>query len=85
MKKSDYWKYCLTIVSLVLVSIQTQAQNGWEQKQDMPTLRGASCAVVINNKIYVLGGMNSSFVNYAVNEVYDPSTDTWDTTKQPLH
>jgi N-acetylneuraminic acid mutarotase len=85
-KKLKYWKYCLTIVSLVLVCFDVRAQNGtWTRKADMPTLRGASCAVVINNKIYVLGGMDSSFVNNAVNEVYDPLRDTWDTTKQPMH
>jgi N-acetylneuraminic acid mutarotase len=57
----------------------------WEQKTSMPTGRwGAACAVV-NEHIYVIGGgLDFSFDNSYANdsntvEVYDPSSDTWDT------
>jgi N-acetylneuraminic acid mutarotase len=82
-KKSEYLKYCLIIVSLVLVSIQTQAQNGWTHKSNQPTHSAAASASVIDNKIYVIGGCDGApnFNDLNVNEVYDPLSNTWDTTK----
>ncbi|MDH3269047.1 MAG: T9SS type A sorting domain-containing protein [Ignavibacteria bacterium] len=79
MKKLEYWKYWLTIVSLVLVSIQIQAQNGWTHITDLPTPRVGASASVINNKIYVIGGCTAGLIDVANNEVYDPSTGSWDT------
>jgi len=80
-KKLEYWKYCLTIISLALVSVQINAQNGWTMKSQIPTPRGGLCACVVDNKIYVIGGITGSpgFSDLAVNEMYDPLTDTWDT------
>jgi len=85
-KKLEYWKYCLIIVSLVLVSIQIQAQNGWTHITDLPTTRVAAAVEVINGKIYIIGGNNGApnFSNLAVNEAYDPSKKTWDTTLAPM-
>ena len=86
-KKLEYWKYCLTIISLVLVSIQIQAQNGWWiNVTTLPTGRGATSASVIDDKIYVIGGNTGApgWIEKAENEVYDPLTDTWDTTKSDM-
>ncbi len=79
MRKLEYWKYCLIIVSLVLVSIQIQAQNGWTLKTTIPTLRVGASAEIINGKIYVMGGVTTNFLLSAVNEMYDPLRITWDT------
>jgi N-acetylneuraminic acid mutarotase len=78
MRKLEYWKYCLITVSLVLVSIQIQAQNIWTQKQNMITARLNATASVVNDKIYVIGGSTLSNWNVSNNEVYDPSTDNWE-------
>ena len=76
MKKLKYWKYYLIIVSIVLVSVQIQAQNGWIQKADIPN--GGGSASVVNDKIYVVGGTTAgSLIDQAYNLVYDPSTNTW--------
>jgi len=48
----------------------------------MPTLRSYICAGVVDNKIYVFGGANSSGVLNTV-EMYDPTSDTW-TAKTPM-
>src|SRR3989304_343045 len=69
-------KFCLIIISLALVSIHIQAQNGWTQKANIPTPRPGATAGVINDKIFLIGGWPNS--NTAVNEVYDPSTNTWE-------
>jgi N-acetylneuraminic acid mutarotase len=60
----------------------------WENKNPMPTARGWLQANVINGKIYLIGGYvpdNSAFgfSISALNEVYDPATDSW-TTKSPI-
>jgi N-acetylneuraminic acid mutarotase len=73
-------KFCLIIISLVLVSIHVQAQSGaWTRKTDMPTGRGLISASVVSDKIYVIGGMGAPplFEPLAANEVYDPKTNTW--------
>ena len=79
--KNLNWKYFLILVSLVLLSIHIQAQNGWTKKTNIPTPTIASCAAVVNDKIYVLGG--GVFSDYNDNQVYDPSTDSWEK-KQPM-
>jgi len=60
----------------------------WTYKSPMPTSRSDFAIAVYNNKIYCMGGVVgtekvdvifSRFVTSAVNEVYDPATDTWET------
>jgi N-acetylneuraminic acid mutarotase len=57
------------------------ATNTWSLKSPMPTPRSAFGIAVYDNRIYCIGGYtnyaNSSIVSTAVNEVYDPTTDTW--------
>jgi parallel beta-helix repeat protein len=74
-------KYCVVIVSLILFFAEVQAQSGaWTKKQNVPTPRVCATACVFNDKIYVIGGWNSS--DLAANEVYDPLTDTWEAKKR---
>jgi len=52
----------------------------------MPTARAALVAIEVNNKIYAIGGVDcvgGCYRPLAVNEVYDPATNTW-TTKAPM-
>jgi len=58
--------------------------NTWTTKKAMPTARTGHAIAVYQNKIYVIGGIigesdpvTSGYTG--VNEVYDPSTDTWET------
>ena len=80
-------RYCLVLLSLALFSADLCAQSGaWTRKTDMPTARAVISVCVVNNKIYVIGGLDrsgGSLVSLAANEVYDPSTDTWQV-KKPL-
>jgi N-acetylneuraminic acid mutarotase len=60
------------------------ATNTWSFKNQMPTPRTNFGITVYNNKIYCIGG-EEIFKNESkapltnVNEVYDPTTDTWET------
>ena len=77
--QSDFRKYCLILASCLLAFFEARGQSGaWTRKQDLPTPRIVTNASVINDKIYVIGGMDFNYVNLDANEVYDPSTDTWE-------
>ncbi len=60
------------------------ATNMWETKASMPTPRADLSASVVNDKIYLIGGKRYSntapfFNETNINEVYDPTNDTWST------
>jgi N-acetylneuraminic acid mutarotase len=75
------------------------ANDSWTFKAPMPTSRAGFAVAVYQNKIYCIGGWYADVVNYvdnygtpeqnityyntAKNEVYDPSSNTWET-KAPL-
>jgi len=58
--------------------------DSWTKIAPMPTPRVSFAIASYNNKIYVIGGLEAtsngvSQISCSVNEVYDPSTDTWAT------
>ena len=79
-------------VSLLLLSCSKEAEEdnvpsndkpamdiSWSEISPMPVSRGLSQAVVLNDKIYVIGGMiegNELPTNTV--DVYDPLSDTWE-------
>ena len=50
----------------------------WERRADMPTPRSKAAVAVFENKIYVIGGLDSLGRTSTAVEVYDPTTDIWD-------
>ena len=70
------WKFYLIIISLMVLSINIYAQNPWKQVSALVHSRSGATACVINDKIHVLGGYTTT--NHAYNEVYDPSSSTWE-------
>ena len=59
----------------------------WTQKASIPTPRCWASSCELDGKIYVMGGISNSGWNassISTVEVYDPLTDTWDTTKTPM-
>ena len=70
-------------ISISTVEEYDPETNTWAKKTEMPTPRYTLSSCVINGKIYVIGGMISTFQmvtpEYATQavEVYDPRTDTW--------
>ena len=49
----------------------------------MPTTRGGLQANIVDERIYVIGGVSNDDETVNLNEVYDPNTDTW-ATKTPI-
>ena len=74
------------VVSLFLSTFQFPfagaAENEWTARTRMPTARGGVGVAVVNGKIYAIGGLNND-TQLAVNEEYNPVTDTW-TTRTPM-
>lgn len=58
---------------------EAYAQN-WEEMEPIPTPRALSTTSVLDGKIYVIGGTTTPFgLATKLVEVYDPTTDTWNT------
>lgn len=63
----------------------TEGADAWVEKTAMPTPREDFGTAVLDGKIYCFGGIkapNPTPTN--VLEIYDPATDTWDTTKASM-
>lgn len=52
----------------------------WTTKTPMPTPRGSFALVTYQNKIYCIGGKTNSAPS-STNEVYDPSSNSWESKK----
>ncbi|MDE0468583.1 MAG: hypothetical protein OYL97_16150 [Candidatus Poribacteria bacterium] len=69
--------------SINLVEIYDPLTNTWEKRADMPTARALTDAVVVDDKVYVLGGqktwmaLNIPGLFVRSIEEYNPKTDTW--------
>jgi RNA polymerase sigma factor (sigma-70 family) len=50
--------------------------NGWTKRTDMPRRIHTLCSGVVNDKIYVIGGVDNGVLLSTVYE-YDPTKDTW--------
>ena len=59
------------------------ATNEWTTATDMPTARRDLRSEVLDGKIYVFGGRQYG-EGLTTTEMYDPETDTWDTTKADM-
>jgi N-acetylneuraminic acid mutarotase len=52
--------------------------NTWVSKKEMPSSRMNHECVVLEDKIYAIGGINDNgSVVYDINEVYDPKINSW--------
>ena len=76
--------YCIGGTDDGVNEVYDPATDTWENKTSMPTARSALDANVFGGKIYLIGGfisndVGSGGVRVALNEVYDPATDSWST------
>lgn len=51
--------------------------SGWTLLPNMPTARGGAQAAVLNNKIYVVGGLGADGASLNTVEAFDPVTGKW--------
>jgi len=84
-------KRATLIIVLVLISVLASlpnieavwaAEDSWTTMEPMPTARSGLGVVVVNGKIYAIGGSDGNR-QLDTNEMYDPATNTW-ISKQPM-
>ena len=51
--------------------------SGWTPLPDMPTARGGAQAAVLDDKIYVIGGLGADGASLNTVEAFDPLTGSW--------
>lgn len=61
-----------------VISASEFEESRWKQLADMPTARAGLAAAAYDNQIYAIAGEGFEGV-LAVNERYDPPTDSWET------
>ena len=71
-------------VTLNATEAYNPATDIWTEKTSMPTSRTRFGTAVFQNRIYCIGGLilsknGTKTTLTGINEVYDPSTDTWET------
>jgi N-acetylneuraminic acid mutarotase len=73
--------FIIVVIGLLGIVSVIKAQNGpWSAKCPLPERNTWLASCTLDGKIYVIGGAADLTVLSAV-EVYNPVTDTWDTTK----
>jgi len=69
------------IIMLIIISFgilsATDSEGAWTSKAPMPTERLELMVCTWNGKIYAVGGFLDGYIPTDINEVYDPSTDSW--------
>ena len=68
--------FFLILFLLTMTSVALADAMYWSTKAPMPTARARGTSGVVNGKIYVLGGENTSGILTKA-EVYDPATNQW--------
>jgi len=76
-------QYCNSGGTTNILEEYDSVTDTWTFKAPMPTPRNTAAAAAIDGKLYVVGG-SPEYTALATLEVYDPATDTWDTTKAPM-
>jgi N-acetylneuraminic acid mutarotase len=66
------------VLALSHFSMTLAKENTWTTKADMPTARSYLSASVVNEKIYVIGGLSNQSIALPTVEMYDPETGTWE-------
>jgi N-acetylneuraminic acid mutarotase len=71
-----YTTYNFSSSFLTLNEVYDPANDSWTTKALMPTAASNYASAVVDNKIYIIGGLLKS-EEYTLNQIYDPATDTW--------
>ena len=83
-KLQNLFLFKVFVKLLLLVSFCFAQSGTWTPKASIPTPRCFAGSCELNGKIYVIGGSQTISSSLNVMEVYDPVTDTWDTTKRDM-
>lgn len=79
-------KMRLTLGILMLMAlsgikvVNLAADETWQQRANMPTVRSGFTTCVVNGKVFAIGGYVDGLGDLSLStlEMYDPKTDTWE-------
>lgn len=77
------YRYLPSVLVLLCVAIFANVADGWQKVSKLPTLRFAKATPVVDDKIYLIGGINldenlgGSAPALSRVDVYDGLTNTW--------
>ncbi len=67
----------LLLSPVAIIALQTSNRGGWTSLAPMPSARQEISSAVLNGKIYVIAGFNSSGGDTNTVEVFDPQNNMW--------
>lgn len=82
---ANWLKLALVLLILLAFTLNGSLQGAmaqtrnWQLRTPMPTARTGVSAVILNNKVYVMGGQDGSGNALNVVEIYNPPTNEWET------
>src|ERR1017187_10847960 len=80
MKVIEFGKFVLATLILSSVSSMAQVSGTWSATCSLGTARYQTAAVLVNGKVLLAGGIDSSNSVLASAELYDPATGAWSPT-----
>jgi hypothetical protein len=80
MKVIEFGKFVLATLILSSVSSMAQVSGTWSATGSLGTARYQTAAVLVNGKVLLAGGIDSSNSVLASAELYDPATGAWSPT-----
>ena len=66
-----------TFSSSTLNEVYDPATDSWITRARMPSATSSGASTVVEDKIYIVGGLESGPAGYSLNQIYNPKTDTW--------
>ena len=67
----------LSLALLAALQSSIRLRATWTTLADMPTARGGATAQVIDDEIYVVGGLAANGASLNTREIFDPLAGTW--------
>ena len=66
---------CVVLLSLPESFAEEESSESWKTLSDLPERRTSSAAVTLDDKVYIIGGLNNKDEDTDTVFVYDPSND----------
>ena len=82
-RKPPFLVLCMSVFIMLMVIPESFASEepepeSWTTLSEIPERRTSSAAVTLDEKVYVIGGLNNQDVDTDTVFVYDPDNDTMD-------
>jgi Kelch motif/Secretion system C-terminal sorting domain len=77
--KTESAKYLAVSSIFLMIGFSAESQVNWFSRAALPNLLTECGSVVLNGKVYIIGGLEPGGISTAKVHVYDPVNNTWST------